>query len=603
MIAQMRKYSFLIYHREYDEFLENLRNLGVVHLIERQGDVTEDIRDQYQLIDRVDKTTRFLNKREIEQKETSEMKDGEAIFAKINELQSKLEHNQHALANIRKEMNELQPWGNFSTEILNKLKDNHIDLKFYVTPLRKFEADWNETYTLEVISQSGGSLYFVVILRNGEEAEIAAEEFRFPKHSLADLHEKQAELLKENSETEKTFDDYASSGIPALETFKNLLLEKVEYEKARYHTNREAEERLMIVEGWVPSEMEEKVGEYLEKTGTVHITSAAQAEEKVPILLKNKGFSKKFEMLGDLYSLPKYNELDLTPFFAPFYTIFFGFCLGDTGYGLLMVFASMFARKKVRKELKPVLSLVFYLGLSTIFFGLLGGTFFGINLFETNLPVYSSLQGMMSTNNTDINQILFYLSLALGGVQILFGMVLKAINEIIQYGWKLAIGTIGWIVLLLGLVVIGILNQLFGMSMDQLKPFLYSLLALSGVLILFLNNLKRNILMNLGVGLWDSYNMVTGVLGDLLSYIRLFAPGISSAILGYVFNSLALSVSGSILGIVFMVMILVIGHSINLFMSGLGAFVHPMRLTFVEFYKNAGFAGGGRKYNPFRKLV
>jgi V/A-type H+/Na+-transporting ATPase subunit I len=603
MIAQMKKYSFLIYHREYDEFLENLRNLGVVHLIEKQGDVTDDIRDQYQLIDRVDKTIRFLNKREVEQKESSRMKDGEAIYTKINELQTRLEHHQHTLANIQKEMNELQPWGNFSMQILNQLRENHIDLKFYVTPLRKFEANWHESYTLEIISQSGGNLYFVVILREGEEADLAAEEFRFPKHSLADLQAKHAELLKENSETEKTFDEYAASGIPALEKFKNQLLENVEYEKARYHTSREAEERLMIVEGWVPSELEEKVRNYLEKTGTVYITSAAQAEEKVPILLKNKRFSKKFEMLGDLYSLPKYNELDLTPFFAPFYTLFFGFCLGDTGYGLLMVFASMFARKRVKKELKPVLSLVFYLGLSTIFFGLIGGTFFGINLYETNLPIYSSLQEMMSTKNTDINQILFYLSLALGGVQILFGMVLKAINEIIQFGWKLAMGTIGWIVLLLGLVVIAVLNQLTGMSMDQLRPFLYSLLAVSGVLILFLNNLKRNILMNLGVGLWNSYNMVTGVLGDLLSYIRLFALGISSAILGYVFNSLALSVSGSILGIFFMVIILVIGHSINLFMSGLGAFVHPMRLTFVEFYKNAGFAGGGKKYNPFRKLV
>ncbi len=97
--------------------------------------------------------------------------------------------------------------------------------------------------------------------------------------------------------------------------------------------------------------------------------------------------------------------------------------------------------------------------------------------------------------------------------------------------------------------------------------------------------------------------MVTGVLGDLLSYIRLFALGISSAILGFVFNSLALSVSGSVIGVFFMVIILVIGHSINIFMASLGSFVHPMRLTFVEFYKNAGFEGGGRKYTPFRKLI
>ena len=98
--------------------------------------------------------------------------------------------------------------------------------------------------------------------------------------------------------------------------------------------------------------------------------------------------------------------------------------------------------------------------------------------------------------------------------------------------------------------------------------------------------------------------MITGILGDLLSYIRLFALGIASAILGFVFNSLAVSMSGDIpvVSVLIMIIILAIGHAINIFMSGLGAFVHPMRLTFVEFYKNAGFTGGGRKYQPFRRM-
>jgi len=141
------------------------------------------------------------------------------------------------------------------------------------------------------------------------------------------------------------------------------------------------------------------------------------------------------------------------------------------------------------------------------------------------------------------------------------------------------------------------------MPMESLKPFLYGILGIGGILVLFLNSPGKSIFLNFGLGLWNSYNMVTGVLGDLLSYIRLFALGISSAILGFVFNSLALSVSGSVIGVFFMVIILVVGHGINLFMASLGSFVHPMRLTFVEFYKNSGFAGGGKKYSPFRKLI
>jgi len=345
--------------------------------------------------------------------------------------------------------------------------------------------------------------------------------------------------------------------------------------------------------------------EYLEKENVLYVKSAPDPEkEKVPILLRNKKFSEKFEMLGELYSLPKYNELDLTPFFAPFYMLFFGFCLGDAGYGILMAVVAMVARKKIKKELKNVMMLIFFLGVSTFFFGLISGTFFGIDLYATKLPVYSSLSIYMEARGTDINEQLFNLSLILGGLQIVFGLFLKVINETIQMGWKFALSTMGWIVLIIGGGIVYALGNFTGLPAETVNILLYIVLGISGLFIFLLNHPKRNIFVNIGAGLWNTYNMVTGVLGDLLSYIRLFALGISSAILGYVFNSLAVSMSGNIpvVSIIVMVIILVIGHGINLFMSGLGSFVHPMRLTFVEFYKNAGFTGGGKQYNPFRKI-
>jgi V/A-type H+/Na+-transporting ATPase subunit I len=128
-----------------------------------------------------------------------------------------------------------------------------------------------------------------------------------------------------------------------------------------------------------------------------------------------------------------------------------------------------------------------------------------------------------------------------------------------------------------------------------------SIFIVSGILILVLNHPKRNIFMNIGAGLWDVYSMATSLLGDILSYIRLFALGVSSAILGMVFNSMAMSMKPDniILGPLVMIIILIIGHGITIFMAALGAFVHPIRLTFVEFYKNAGFTGGGKSYSPF----
>jgi V/A-type H+-transporting ATPase subunit I len=120
----------------------------------------------------------------------------------------------------------------------------------------------------------------------------------------------------------------------------------------------------------------------------------------------------------------------------------------------------------------------------------------------------------------------------------------------------------------------------------------------------FMNSPGKNPLVNFGSGLWDMYNNVTGFMGDLLSYIRLFALGICSGIIANVFNSLAIGMSPDIpvVGLIITILIMIIGHAINLFMGVLGAFVHPLRLTFVEFYKNAGFEDGGRPFEPLKRM-
>lgn len=153
-----------------------------------------------------------------------------------------------------------------------------------------------------------------------------------------------------------------------------------------------------------------------------------------------------------LYMLPKYNELDLTPFFAPFFMLFFGLCLGDSGYGLFMLLAVTLYRlfaKKLSASMKPILTLVQILGASTMVCGLLTGTCFGFNLYDIQLPLFQTLKESISLDN----QQMFNLSLILGGVQIIFGMILKAVNQTIQFGVKYAISTIGWILILVSTAV------------------------------------------------------------------------------------------------------------------------------------------------------
>ena len=298
--------------------------------------------------------------------------------------------------------------------------------------------------------------------------------------------------------------------------------------------------------------------------------------------------------------LPKYRELDLTPYFAPFFMLFFGLCLGDSGYGLFMVLVVTIYRlaaKQVSDSMKPVLTLVQLLGASTMVCGLLTGTCFGFNLYDIQLPLFQSLKESISLDN----QQMFNLSLILGGIQIIFGMILKAVNQTIQLGFKYAVATIGWI-----LVLVSTAFAFAFPSCMAMGGTVHLVLLGIGLLMAYLyNSPDKNIFVNIGLGLWDSYNMATGLLGDVLSYVRLFALGLSGGILASVFNSLAAGMSPDniIAGPIVMALIFLIGHSINIFMNVLGAMVHPMRLTFVEFFKNSGYEGGGKEYKPFKKEV
>jgi V/A-type H+-transporting ATPase subunit I len=343
--------------------------------------------------------------------------------------------------------------------------------------------------------------------------------------------------------------------------------------------------KAIMLQGWVPADRADALEKTLDTTDTYYEQLKADPKDKPPILLENRVPAAWFEPIAKLFALPGYFELDLTPYFAPFFMLFFGLCLGDAGYGLVMFVALLLLKSKIPPAYKNIWKLALILEFFAIIMGLLSGTFFGINLLETEVPGLVNLRGMML--NADQ---LFNFALLLGAIQIMLGLALKATNQWRQNGWAYSMSPIGWMILLAG---IG------GGSLVAFN-LLYQTLSWTGVaLIIIFSDPKGGIGTRLGKGLWDLYG-ITGVFGDLLSYIRLFALGLAGSILGFVVNDISMAILGSnpILGPLFFVIMLIIGHGLNIFIASLGAFVHPMRLTFVEFYKNAGFEGGGDPYSP-----
>jgi len=313
-----------------------------------------------------------------------------------------------------------------------------------------------------------------------------------------------------------------------------------------------------------------------------------------------------------MYALPKYGTLDLTPFFAPFYMLFFAICLNDAGYGaILFSLGLVLAIKSVK--LRRVAYLTMICGGATTLFGLYTGSLFGMSI--PALMGYEDL-AQCPIPFLDFQGKFFSWALALGIFQILFGMLLNIIFKARTFGITSTFATLGWFIVLVSACVAGGLKMLNpawvipGFTTSSLA--FYIAMGVGAVLMLFLNDVHRNPLTNFASGLWDTYNNITGLLSDVLSYIRLFAIGLSGGVLAQVFNSLAMGLTGLDQGIeqftvgtIFQIIgataILLVGHGINLFMSSISSFVHPMRLTFVEFYKNAGFEMTTRSFEPLKK--
>lgn len=606
MITKMKKLTFLVYHKEYEEFLNSLRELGVVHIVEKQQGAADntELQENIRLFNRLAATLKLLQNQKHEKNAVIATEGGTAtrgmqVLDEVDALQTEHGKLSQQLQSYAKEKEVLEVWGNFEPTGIQKLKDAGYIIGFYSCSEGNYKEEWETEYNAMIVNRISSKVFFVTVTKAGQEVDLDVEQAKLPAYSLSRL-----EALYDTTEqaiegNEKKLVALSETDIPSLKAALKELQSQIEFSKVVLSSEQTAGDKLMLIEGWAPAYSKVEIEVYLNDAHVYYEITDPMPVDNVPIRLNNKGFFAWFEPICKLYMLPKYNELDLTPFFAPFFMVFFGLCLGDSGYGLFLFLGATAYRllaKKVTPSMKSIISLIQVLSASTFFCGLLTGTFFGANIYDLDWPIVQRLKHAVLMDNNDM----FRLSLILGVIQILFGMVLKAVNQTIQFGFKYAIATIGWIILLVSTAVSALFSssELLSMGGTAYKV----VLCISGAMIFLFNTPGKNIFMNIGLGLWDSYNMVTGLLGDVLSYVRLFALGLSGGILAGVFNSLAVGMSPDnvIAGPIVMVLIFVIGHAINMFMNVLGAMVHPMRLTFVEFFKNSGYEGGGKEYKPFK---
>ena len=612
MITKMNKLTLLVYHKEYIDFLQRLRQVGVVHIVERKSGAVEnpEVEKQMALIARYKRTIKRLERCAVENLQPAKGVDGAmAAIEKCDTLLAEIEQRKGILQTLDKDAAALAPWGEFDVTTIEKLESAGYDIRFFISPAKNFCQEWVDEYNAIVVAEQASRLYFVTVTPKHVVVDIDAEVAKLPDASLSALESEKERVEQQIEAFNAELDKLAVAELNTLRAANDALMHDLEFMKVALDGEKVSGDKLVLLEGWAPEENLVELKAMLDESGAFYDVRPVRRGDEAPVKLKNNAFTRMYEMLTKMYGMPSGTDFDPTPILAPFFSLFFAFCMGDAGYGLILILMGFILKKKLKSDLAGMMNLVITLGIFTMLIGAVLGTFFGMSLLsDFDLPekirqfiIAGDIELFGSTYDKQM-----ILALGIGVVHISIAMTVKAINNTVFYGFKESLSAWGWWLVVVGGAVLGTLTFLSAIPAEVSKWAFIGIGSVGALGIYIFNNLRRNVFANIGAGIWDTYNMASGLLGDVLSYIRLFALGLAGGMLGQTFNSLALMLVdgkeglGAVIGWVGFGLIIIFGHTLNIAMSCLSAFVHPLRLTFVEYFKNAGYEGKGVEYKPFK---
>ena len=599
MIEKMTRYNFLLPGGEESAFLARLGELGVVDITRSVKPVDEKSAAMLQEAEKIRETAGWLSRQDFDGVDpvASAPVETDAV-AGIHALKDRLDGLKDRLAAARKDLQARLPWGQYDPAVLEELEARGYTVRYYSIARKKFDAGWAAEVPLQVVFEDAGKVWFVTISDDPE--------YTFPIPELPRPAGTAAEAKAEIARLEADLADVKGrllgmkSALPELERRNAGLLADLDLYLAEKGSESAVEGYVSLLEGFAPSADDARLAAEFDKMDVLWYKADARTEDNPPIKLTGNRFTRMFSMLTDMYGRPAYNGFDPTPYISVFFLLFFAFCMGDAGYGILLMLVGL-ALKKV-KSFAGMSPLVVTLGAATTVIGLLFHTFFSMDMLEWTCIPDGVKRFMLPAKIAGYDGTMI-LAIIVGIVHLCLALVLKTYYATKNRGFLNVLGVWGWTLLIVGGVIVGGIALTGALDAKATKWIVIALGAVSAAGIFLLNDLHRNPLKNIGSGLWETYNMVTGLLGDVLSYLRLYALGLAGSMLGFAFNSIGQMVLGDrssvMLWIPFLV-IVIVGHTLNLVMAALGAFVHPLRLNFLEFFKNSGYEVSPRKYNPLK---
>ena len=373
----------------------------------------------------------------------------------------------------------------------------------------------------------------------------------------------------------------------------------IERDRERIKSKMRVTKRTFNFEGWVPSHLKNRVERILDRYGCHYEYRDPLEGEEVPVMIENSPAVTPFEAVTQMYSMPDYKGFDPTKWFAIFYAMFFGIMLSDAGYGLVITIATFITLKKFDLEgmTKKMVKMFMYCGIATVFWGAMFGGWFG-DLIPVVADVLFGKKVEIKPiwfNPIDDPTRLLIWSLGFGIVHIFLGMAINA-YMLIKRGqfWDAVFDVFSWYVLIIGAIMYGAL----GNSNPALgKVGLY--MAIIGAAILLLTGGRKNKGFGKVTGGLGALYGITGYVSDILSYSRLLALGLATGVIASVVNTMGSLGGRGIVSFIVLIVVGIVGHSFNMAINILGAFVHSSRLQYIEFFGKF-YEDGGEEFDPFR---
>lgn len=635
-IAKMNHFNLYTMSSDRDEILSLIQNFGDVHIsdladreelleggLEYVSEPTAST-DVQQEITRLTHTIELLSKYDDKLGSIESMKKGmknytfSEVMAKgaevdvskemndISKLNRHLEDLEIGISKLNTQLDELTPWKNLQlgkAELSNTRKidfiTGHVLSRQYKSLLEEAE-EFTNTH-IELISEMNKNSYILVITTKDERAELdkLLRKYSFFTVNLQGEENPEVEIIKLKDKIEEQNNEIAATKDKFKEYLYILDDLKLRYEylnqvgeKYKSTENLLSTKTVNFIEGYIETEKSDAFMKALEtnfpESYHIEMEAADKEDPNVPIVLKNNKFNSAFEMLTKMYALPGYNEIDPTPFLAPFYWLFFGMMIADVGYGIIMLVGTLIALKtfNLSDSMENNIRFFFYMSISTIIWGLIYGSFLG-----GFIPLPALIDPA-----TDYIELLA-ISVTFGAVHMFLGLGIKAYT-LIRDGKPMdaVYDVLFWYMSLMGaiyMILAGVLN-LPGADIGK-----YIMIAGMIGILLFGGREVKSPGGRFALGAYTLYG-ISSWLGDFVSYLRLMALGLAGAFIGVAVNMIVGTVAGSgIVGVVFAAVIFIGGHIFNLALSALSAYVHTLRLTFVEFFGKF-YDGGGKEFKKIR---